>query len=366
VILIIILAKKVMAPAKRFGKHTTALEVVEGMDFSGRTYFITGGNAGKGFETARALALRNAHVVLGCRSMVRAIEARGDILQEKRDAKIDLLQLDNADLQSVRDCADKYIAKRWPLHCLILNAGVYDPLHRITDDEFETTFQVNHLAHFLLTQLLTPLLIQSAPSRVVVVASESHRTVGAIKLSANDITWERLSPTHTHSLNSALVAYDLSKLCNILFAKVLHQHLSTQGVTVNSVHPGMVRTSMQSSNSKLLRSFLVVAKPWMKTAEQGAATTVYCAVSPDLTPENGGRYFDGCRPKLPSTTAQRADIADRLWQVSELMIDTHAEKRQRTFAKLDRQKLTHSMSLLNGLQPILEDVLEKDTTAAVH
>jgi len=350
---------------KRFGKNSTACEVVEGMDLSGKTYFITGGNAGKGFETARALALGNAHVVLGCRSMVRAIEARGDILQEKRDAKIDLLQLDNADLQSVRDCADKYIAKGWPLHCLILNAGVYDPLHRITDDEFEATFQVNHLAHFLLTQLLTPLLIKSAPSRVVVVASESHRTVGAIKLNANDITWERLSPTHTHGLNSALIAYDLSKLCNILFAKTLHERLSKEGVTVNSVNPGMVRTSMRSHPSKLLRGFMVVAKPWMKTAEQGAATSVYCAVSPDLTPENGGRYFDGCHPKLPSAAAQRADIADRLWQVSQLMMNTYEEKRRRTYAKFERPHMTHSISLLNGLQPILEDVFEKDTSAIV-
>jgi len=353
-----------MAPAKRFGKNTTALEVVEGMDLCGRTFFITGGNSGKGFETARALALRNAHVVLGCRSMVRAIEARGDILQEKRDAKIDLLQLDNADLQSVRDCADKYIAKGWPLHCLILNAGVYGPLHRITDDEFEATFQINHLAHFLLTQLLTPLLIKSAHSRVVVVASENHRSVGAIKLSSNDITWERLSPTHTHRLNSALIAYDLSKLCNILFAKSLHERLSKYGVIVNSLHPGMVRTSTQNNNSKLFRGFMIVAKPWMKSAEQGAATTVYCAVSPDLTSQNGGRYFDACRPKLPSTTAQRTDLAERLWQVSELMIHTHDEKFQRTCAKLAGHHMTHSISLLNGLQPILEDV-EKDINSIV-
>jgi len=356
-----------MAPAKRFGQRTTALEVVDGMDLTGRTFFITGGNTGKGFETARALALKNGHVILGCRSIVRAIEARGEILQEKRDAKIDVLQMDNADLQSVRDCAEKYIAKGWPLHCLILNAGVYDPLHRITDDEFEATFQVNHLAHFLLTQLLTPLLIASAPSRIVVVASESHRSVGAIKLAAHDITWERLSPTHTHSLNSALVAYDLSKLCNILFAKILHERLSDRGLTVNSVHPGMVRTSMQSNNSKLMRGFMVVAKPWMKTAEQGAASTVYCSVSPDLTSENGGRYFDGCRTKIPSATAQRSDLAERLWQLSELMIRTHDEKRQRTNAKFgtptnSSKQIKHSISLLNGLQPILE-VVEKDAIA---
>jgi len=347
-----------MAPAKRFGKHTTALEVVEGMDLSGKTFFITGGNSGKGYETARALALRNGHVVLGCRSIVRALEARGDILEEKRDAKIDVLQLDNGDLQSVRDCVDKYIAKGWPLHCLILNAGVYDPLHRITDDEFEATFQVNHLAHFLLTNLLTPLLIQSAPSRIVVVSSDSHRSVGTIRLGSHDMTWERLSPTHTHSLNSALVAYDLSKLCNILFANALHESLCSHGVTVNSVNPGIVKTNSKHSNSRLLKSLMVVAKPWMKTAEQGAATIVYCAVSPDLTPDNGGHYFEECRPKLPSSTAQRTDIAERLWQVSELMIQTHQEKRERTCAKLDR-KVSHASSIGSGLEPISEDA-ERD------
>jgi len=199
---------------------------------------------------------------------------------------------------------------------------------------------------------------------VVVVASENHRSVGAIKLSSNDITWERLSPTHTHRLNSALIAYDLSKLCNILFAKSLHERLSKYGVIVNSLHPGMVRTSTQNNNSKLFRGFMIVAKPWMKSAEQGAATTVYCAVSPDLTSQNGGRYFDACRPKLPSTTAQRADLAERLWQVSELMIHTHDEKFQRTCAKMAGHHMTHSISLLNGLKPILEDV-EKDINSIV-
>lgn len=198
-------------------------------------------------------------------------------------------------------------------------------------------------------------------------------SVGTIGLGPDDITWERLSPTHTHSLNSSLVAYNLSKLCNILFAKALHERLAQFGVTVVTASPGILRSTSEKHNSKLLRSFMVVAKPFAKSSvrwptlwmperclksgsfqEQGAATIVFCAVSPDLTPEKGGQYFDQCRRKAPSATAQNPEAAERLWEVSELMIQTHEEKRQRTFAKLERQ-ISHRPSTTSSLQPISED-----------
>jgi len=313
----------------KYGKKTTALDIVADMDLGGKTFFITGANSGIGFETARALALHGAHVVMGCRNPSKAQDAKGAILKEKPDAKVDMIQIDNSSLQSVHDCAQQYIANGWPLHCLILNAGAYNPQPRITADGFEATFQTNHLAHFLLTNLLTPLLITNAPSRVVVVSSDAHKTANVVGLTPEKITWEFLSPTGNTKMNGDYTAYSISKLCNVLHAKALHERLASKGVTVNSLHPGMIRTNIQN-NSKFLLRLTSLVTPWMKTVEQGAATTVYCAVAPELTPENGGLYYDDCRLGATTRTAQRADNAEKLWALSEEMLKEYQKKKNGT------------------------------------
>jgi len=321
-----------MATSKRptFGKRTRALEIVDGMNLTGKTYFITGANSGIGYETARALALHGGHVVMGCRTPAKAQDARALILKEKHDARVDLIAIDNSNLKSVYDCAQQYIANGWPLHCLILNAGAFNPDPRVTDDGFEATFQTNHLAHFLLTNLLTPLLIANAPSRIVILSSDGHKTANILKLGPDHITSDFLSPVgNGKSLNSNFVAYGISKLCNIWHAKALHERLASKGVTVNCLHPGVIKTNIQH-NSKMLQNFFVLLKPMMKTVEQGASTTVYCAVAPELTPANGGLYYDDCRERTPTATARNPHNADKLWTLSELMIKQHQEKLNRS------------------------------------
>jgi WW domain-containing oxidoreductase len=261
---------------------------------------------------------------MACRSVTKAQDAKGAILREKPDARIDLIQLDLANLKSVEDCAKEYIAKGWPLHCLILNAGLYNPEQRVTVDQFEGTFQANHLGHFLLTNLLTSLLIASAPSRIVVVSSEAHRTANVFKMTPDKITWDFLSPVGEGKImNSAYQAYGISKLCNIWHAHALQERLASKGVTVGSLHPGMIKTNI-TNNSKLLQNFLTVAKPWMKNIEQGAATTVFVAVTPELNPNSVSLYYDDCKARTCTGTAQRLDNAEKLWALSEEML----QKRQ--------------------------------------
>ena len=152
---------------------------------------ITGANCGIGFETARSLALHGATVVMACRNMDSAREKRSEILKERPEATIEILHLDLTSLKSVKEMADIYLDKGWPLHILILNAGVFGLGFSVTDDGYETTFQVNHLAQFYLTRLLTKRMVDSAPARIVVVSSESHRFAD---LTADNMTVHKLSP----------------------------------------------------------------------------------------------------------------------------------------------------------------------------
>lgn len=224
---------------KTFHKNVTALEILEGTELDGKYCLVTGANCGIGFETARALALKNAHVTITCRNTAKGNKVMEKILKEKRDAKIKVLELECSNLSSVEFCAKKYLERGWPLHILILNAGIYNPVHRITDEGFEATFQINYLSQFYLTQLLQQKLIESAPARVVVVSSDAYKQ---FHWTPSDITWEKVSPTHKHKINSAFEAYGISKFCQVLFAMELSARLFSQGVTAYSLHPGTVQT----------------------------------------------------------------------------------------------------------------------------
>ena len=176
---------------QKFDGSSTALQILQGRDLSGRFVLITGANCGIGFETARSLALHGATVVMACRNMDSAREKRSEILKERPEATIEILHLDLTSLKSVKEMADIYLDKGWPLHILILNAGVFGLGFSVTDDGYETTFQVNHLAQFYLTRLLTKRMVDSAPARIVVVSSESHRFAD---LTADNMTVHKLSP----------------------------------------------------------------------------------------------------------------------------------------------------------------------------
>jgi len=299
---------------QKYDGSSSALQVLQGRDMSGKFVLITGANAGIGFETARSLALHGATIVMACRNMITAREGRDKILVERPEAHVELLPLDLSSLKNVKVFADTYKQKGWPLHLLILNAGVFGLGHSTTQDGLETTWQVNHLAQFYLTKLLTTVLLASVPARVVVVSSESHRMSF---LDTNSISLEKLSPSKGQYWHMA--AYNNSKLCNILFSNELQARLFPRGVTCLSLHPGNMMRSSLPRYSWFYWLLFSLARPFTKSMQQGAATTVYCSVAEELS-NVGGVYFNNCCRCLPSNQADSKEMAEKLWELSECVI----------------------------------------------
>ncbi|KAI1285260.1 WW domain-containing oxidoreductase [Halotydeus destructor] len=299
---------------QQFGASSTGLQVLQGRDLSGKVAIVTGGNCGIGYETCRALAYHGARVIMACRDTERASVAIAKIVSERPHAKLDALKCDLSSLSSVKHFTEQFEALDVPLHMLILNAGVFALPHELTENGIERTFQVNHLSHFYLTQLLEKKLIKSAPSRVVVVSSESHRFSS---LSTSNISKEYLSPSSSQFY--AMVAYNDSKLCNVLFSAQLNRRLRTKQVTSESLHPGNMMSSNLSRHWWLYRALFALVRPFTKSLDQGASTTVYCATSLELDGV-GGSYFNNCIPCTPSKAAQDVELAKQLWQLSEDMI----------------------------------------------
>lgn len=279
-------------------------------DLSGRTILITGANSGIGKESARALAGAGADVVITARNLQRGEEAAGEIRATARGT-VEVRELDLARLASVRTFSEDFLADHPRLDVLILNAGLTTAKREVTEDGFEMHFQVNHLAHFLLTHLLRDRLIESAPARVVVVASSSHRQAG--KLDFEDLQSE----------NSflALRVYARSKLANVMFARELARRLDGTGITVNSLHPGTVRTGWGGDGDAglVLSLGLKLARWWFLSPQQGAATSVYLASSPEVEGRTGG-YYVRRRLQQPAPAARDDAAARRLWEASERLL----------------------------------------------
>ncbi|XP_073911708.1 WW domain-containing oxidoreductase isoform X8 [Castor canadensis] len=205
---------------------------------------------------------------------------------------------------------------RLSLHVLVCNAAAFALPWSLTKDGLETTFQVNHLGHFYLVQLLQDVLCRSAPARVIVVSSESHRFTD-ISDSSGQLDFSRLSPSQNDYW--AMLAYNRSKLCNILFSNELHRRLSPRGVTSNAVHPGNMMYSSIHRSWWVYTLLFTLARPFTKSMQQGAATTVYCAAAPELE-GLGGMYFNNCCRCLPSPEAQSEEVARALWALSDRLI----------------------------------------------
>lgn len=301
---------------KRFDGNTCALDVLQNRDLSDKVIVITGANSGIGFETARSFALHGAHVILACRNKSRASKAVSLITEEWHKARAEAMTLDLASLRSVREFAEAFKARKLPLHILVCNAAVCTQPWSLTEDGLESTFQICHLGHFYLVQLLQDVLRCSAPARVVVVSSESHRFTDLVD-SCGKVDLNLLSPPQKEYWS--MLAYNRAKLCNILFSDELHRRMSTLGVTCNAVHPGnMMYTSIHRS-WWLMTLLFTFARPFTKSMQQGAATTVYCAVAPELE-GLGGMYFNNCYRCLPSLQAQDPAAALSLWELSERLI----------------------------------------------
>ena len=278
-------------------------------DMTGKVVLITGGNAGIGLETGVGLGRKGARVVITSRDTARGDAARAEIVRRTGNESVDVMQLDLASFASVRAFAAAFLDRYDRLDVLIDNAGLVLGSRSVTEDGNETTFQVNHLGHFLLTALLRGRLIASAPSRVVVVSSDAHKNARR-GLDFDDLQSERKYRSFS--------VYSKSKLANIMFTRELARQLDGTGVTVNCAHPGFVasRFGRDGDIGMLGGIVMPLLRPFALTAEQGAQTSVYLASDPAVDGITGA-YWVKCAPVTPSDAALDDVAARRLWEVSE-------------------------------------------------
>jgi retinol dehydrogenase-12 len=270
-------------------------------DLSGRTFLVTGGNTGIGLATARALAKRGGRVHLACRSEQKGQAAAAALASEAGSDQVRFLQLDLADLASVRASAQAFLALGEPLHVLINNAGVAGR-RALTKDGFELMFGVNHLGHFAFTTALLECLT-SSKARIVNVASDAH-------YAAKGVNFDQLRRPARGI--TGMNEYAVSKLCNVLYTQELARRLAGTGVTSYSLHPGVVASDIWRRVPWPVRPLMTRR---MLTVDQGAQTSLYCATSPELA-EVSGRYYDNCAESEPSPVAT-AELAGQLWDRSE-------------------------------------------------
>ena len=276
-------------------------------DMSGRRCVITGATSGIGEATAVALARAGAELTLVCRSPERAEATTARIREAAPEAPVDIVLADLSAQAEVRKAAQQLLEDLRPIHVLLNNAGVVNLRYGTTVDGIETTFAVNHLAYFLLTRLLLERIEESPAARIVNVASEAHRF--------SSMAFDNLD----HESDFAwMKVYGQSKLANILFTRELARRLEGR-VTVNCLHPGGVTTGLGANNGTRLHSFLMtLGRPFLKTPEQGARTSIHLASSPEVA-DVTGEYFTKCRVSSGSRASRSMEDAARLWDVSERM-----------------------------------------------
>lgn len=285
----------------------------------GKVVIITGANTGIGKETAIDLAKRGGRIIMACRDQKRADAAAKDVRQlaNVADEKVTVELMDLSSFKSVRAFADRINAQESHIDILINNAGVMWTDYTKTVDGNELQFQVNHLGHFLLTNLLLGKLKAAPKARVLTVSSLAHE-IGAIKL--DDLNSEKSY--------GRIEAYSQSKLANVLFSSSLAMRLQGSSVTTYSLHPGAVDTELARyapviGNKIVYKIIHLLLWPFFKTSEEGAQTTNYCAVEPSIADETG-KYYSDCAEKKPASQALDKDVAEKLWTLSEKMVGLKA------------------------------------------
>ena len=270
----------------------------------GRVILVTGANAGIGRATATILARAGARVLMACRSPERARPVMEAIRAAvgPDHAGVELVELDLASFASIRRAAEGLLVRDLPLHALVNNAGL--AARGLTADGFELVFGVNHLGHFLLTNLLLPRLRASAPARVVTVASNAHYRAPTIDFEA------ARRPTASRT---AFPEYGVSKLANVLFSAELARRTAGTGVTTYALHPGVIASDIWRRIPWPIRP---IVTRFMSTPEAGAAPVVALATDPVRAGESGLYYDEHARPKYPSRVAQDPELARRLWDQS--------------------------------------------------
>ena len=272
----------------------------------GKTCLITGGSDGIGYAAARELAQLGATVLIVGRNAMKTATAVARIIEETDNGAVRYLLADLSSLGDVRRLAAQVKEGIPRLDVLVNNAGAIFLSHRRSVDGIEMTFALNHLGHFLLTTLLLDLLRDSAPARIVNVSSRAHFSAGNF----------RLEDLPRPGSNGGYRAYGRSKLCNILFTYELARRLEGSGVTVNALHPGLVRTNIARNNGLLGRvvNFFIGARG--VDAVKGAKTLNYLASSPEVEGLTG-KYFVDCRAVPSSALSYDDGLASDLWELSE-------------------------------------------------
>jgi retinol dehydrogenase 12 len=276
----------------------------------GKVCVITGGTDGIGKAAAYGLALQGATLLVHGRDPDKGMRAVAELKARSGNPSIEFLQADFAALAAVRRLAAEIVQRAPRIDVLVNNAGGVFARRTLSEDGYELTFAVNHLAPFLLTHLLLDKLQGGTPARIVTTSSEAHRRA---KIDLDDLqSARRYSP---------MGVYGRSKLANILFTRVLAKRLEGAAVTATCLHPGFVKTSFGRGFdvSPLLGQLFALISRFARTPEKGAETVIYLAASPEVQGASGGYYFD-CRLKTPSAAAQDDAAAERLWQLSERLV----------------------------------------------
>jgi NAD(P)-dependent dehydrogenase (short-subunit alcohol dehydrogenase family) len=275
----------------------------------GKTVLITGASSGIGLEAAVRIASLGASVVLTARDTLKADAAQAEVRRRSGSAEVGAMICDLSSLAATRALALEFRETHPRLDVLVNNAGTVSPSRVMTADGLELTFAVNHLAHFLLTNLLLDLLRASGPARIVNVSSIAHRNA---TMDFDNLQFERGGYT-------LLRAYSRSKLANVLFTRELARRLGDSAVTANCLHPGAVSTNIWSHASWYLQPFLQLGRLLMISPATGGETIVHLATSPEVAGRSGG-YYEKKQRVAPSALADDPGVAKRLWEESERLV----------------------------------------------
>jgi len=275
---------------------------------TGRICLVTGANRGLGRAIAQGLANLHAHVVMLCRDEARGEAARHEISMESGNANIDLMICDLASQRSIREFVDEFTQRFDELHVLIHNAGVLKGRYSETEDGIEEIFAVNHLAPFLMTNLLLEMLINSDHARVITISSAVHKQ--------GYIDFDDLNHREKFNMDKA---YNQSKLANILFTNELAERFAGTPATANSLEPGLVNTDLGREYTGIKVLISKARRFFMKPPEDGAQTAIYLATSPDLDGISG-RHFADCRHVESSLKSNDPIVANQVWEVSAELV----------------------------------------------
>ncbi|XP_066336826.1 short-chain dehydrogenase TIC 32, chloroplastic-like [Miscanthus floridulus] len=315
-----------------FGSASTAEEVTAGVDASNLTAIVTGATNGIGKETARVLALRGAKVIIPARTLESGLKVKESLADQVPSSKLHVMEMDLSSLSSVRDFARSFDSSHEHLNLLINNAGIMACPYQLSKDGIELQFATNHVGHFLLTNLLLDKMKSTAretgvQGRIINVSSIAHKR--------SDGTCFELNKLNDKARYQPFIAYAHSKLANILHANELSRRFQEEGcnLTANSLHPGVIITNIiryvAGNNNALISVLSPVANLVLKSIPQGAATTCYLALHPNVK-DVSGKYFSDCNEATPTAVARDSELAKRLWSFSEELVGINADMSQTT------------------------------------